>query len=298
MFSTFVFMRSGKEFGVAVDAVENIVPAGDITYIPGISSYFCGVKKLDRQVCKKMHSVCLVIDPGMFWGDKPSPDPAGSRIIMLNVGEEVFGILADSIYGTTMVKEGSIQLDDHTELNFGIAKLDNGLREILLLDSKKLFSISANRKEPYVSEKDDLKIEDLYVLFYQSNFLFGLQAQSVVEILSKTIPGRIPREYKSTDTVPYHDKILQIVVLPEYAGVKSTKSLHTGSMQERLLVVDNRSSTFCIIADKITGIRNIPSFMIEYIPGDTGRKLKPFAGVTRLADEEGFVLILDPDALN
>jgi chemotaxis signal transduction protein len=68
-------------------------------------------------------------------------------------------------------------------------------------------------------------------------------------------------------------------------------------MRERILVVENRSSTFCVKADNVTGIRNIPSFMIEPIPCKPGMGLAPFAGAARLSGDERFVLILDPDAL-
>ncbi|MDP2983137.1 MAG: chemotaxis protein CheW [Candidatus Latescibacter sp.] len=296
------FMRSGIEFGIETASVQEIIPAGEIVPTPGMTEHFCGMKKTDTRIIP-------VMDFGMLSGRMSSARFSHSRIIILG-GEEAPGILADSISGPDAVDEGRIQPAGLSEYIRGKVLLEDGKRELLLLDRDKLFleAVSSAGSEPAdraLSLSKCREAGDLYVLFSHGAMLFGLAAHAIVEFLPPSTPGRDTPRCIST-----RGKLLPMADLPPQAGIaasgndktvsgsaKGMESHSAGSMRERILVVQNRSSTFCVKADNVTGIRNIPSFMIEPIPCKPGMGMAPFAGAARLSGDERFVLILDPDAL-
>jgi chemotaxis signal transduction protein len=309
------FMRSGKEFAVETHTVQEIIPAGEITPIPGMPPLFSGVKILGQRIIP-------VLDVGMLYTPhvlSTGGDPAGrtspsnlsrSRIILLNGGDEAPGILADSMSGQEEVDEGLIESAGQSEYIRGKVmirserasyergpQLENGKRELLLLNVKKLQKEAATKKKAPLSEKGGDN-GDLYVLFSRCDILFGLAAQAVVEFLP---PSGIVKG--APGCISFRGKLLQMADLPAPAGSSTSSESSDRALRivkytgrERIMVVENRSSTFCVKADNITGIRNIPSFMIEPIPGKSGIPLSPVAGAARLSGEERFVVILDPDA--
>jgi chemotaxis signal transduction protein len=288
-----VFNRSDKEFGIAIKRVEKIIPAGGIELHPGIPSQYYGIKKLEKQIV-------FIADPGSPSGFSPV-EYRKNLIILVRRGGEVFGILADSVCGATRIEGNSIRQDDTARFSSRIALLDNGSRKIILLDDEKIFSGKGKNKLQENHKTEEQNKENPYMVFSQGNSLFGLQAEAVIKIITEKMPDQISWVNETNCMITYNGKILPIFNLPQEirGAVKDGKilSLYSRSMNEKFMIVQNNSSTFCVRADDIIGIRNITKSGIESLPGQSEMESGVIEGVVNLSNGEDLILILDPDLI-
>lgn len=132
----FVTFKLGAEkFGVDILKVQEINNVKEFTKIPHTPAYVEGAINLRGKV---IH----VLNLRKKFGLEPKPQDELSKIVIMNVGGIVMGILVDSVADVLdipqnlIVPSPAVTAEKNTEFIQGIARLEQGL--IIILDMGKL----------------------------------------------------------------------------------------------------------------------------------------------------------------
>jgi len=133
-----VFSIKNEEFGVDITQVKEIVKLLEITYVPKAPSFIEGVINLRGQIA-------AIVDLAKRLGFEPSPRGEATRIIVVEIGNNLVGMIVDSV--SEVLKIASANIDEvptliETEVPEhyirGVGKLANKL--LILLDLDKVLS--------------------------------------------------------------------------------------------------------------------------------------------------------------
>lgn len=129
-----VFTIGDEEFGVDITQVREIVKFIQITYLPKAPAFIEGVVNLRGQVV-------AVIDLAKRLGVKSSPRGESTRIIIVALGENVVGMIVDSVsevlrLPSENIEEVSYIIDMEVPEHYisGVGKLKDRLLVLLDLD--------------------------------------------------------------------------------------------------------------------------------------------------------------------
>jgi purine-binding chemotaxis protein CheW len=127
------FQLAGEEYGVEITKVREIILMGEITRVPQAPSYVKGVINLRS-------TVIPVIDLRIRFG-LPEEEPSSeTRIMVVNVGHRVLGIVVDAVSEVFRVARNQIAPPPPTVSNLGndyligLVKLQNRLLTLLDID--------------------------------------------------------------------------------------------------------------------------------------------------------------------
>lgn len=133
-----IFQLGGEEFGVEIMQVQEIIRMPDITRIPQSPEFVEGVINLRGKII-------VVINLDTRFGLDLKELDENSRIIIVEVGETVVGMIVDSVsevlrLPTTNVEPAPeiIKAKIHADYLKGVGKLDDRL--LILLDLEKVLS--------------------------------------------------------------------------------------------------------------------------------------------------------------
>jgi purine-binding chemotaxis protein CheW len=127
------FQLAREEYGVEITKVREIILMGEITRVPQAPSYVKGVINLRS-------TVIPVIDLRIRFG-LPEEEPSSeTRIMVVNVGQRVLGIVVDAVSEVFRVARAQIAPPPPTVSNLGndyligLVKLQNRLLTLLDID--------------------------------------------------------------------------------------------------------------------------------------------------------------------
>lgn len=129
-----VFQLAGESYGVNISRVREIIRMQDITEIPQTLDYIKGVINLRGRVTP-------VIDLRRRFGFAPGEHTNSTRIIVVQMLDQLIGIIVDSVNEVLPVPSGAIEPPSpiiagvDSKYLKGIAKLDDRLIVILDLDN-------------------------------------------------------------------------------------------------------------------------------------------------------------------
>lgn len=133
-----VFSVKNEEFGVDITQVKEIVKLLEITYVPKAPSFIEGVINLRGQIA-------AIVDLAKRLGFEPAPRGEATRIIVVEIGNNLVGMIVDSV--SEVLKISSDNIDEvptliETEVPEhyirGVGKLPDKL--LILLDLDKVLS--------------------------------------------------------------------------------------------------------------------------------------------------------------
>ncbi|HOX33900.1 MAG TPA: chemotaxis protein CheW [Spirochaetales bacterium] len=103
-FKMVTFSLAGKEYGIDIMSVKEIAKAGRFTYVPNAAPFVRGVYNLRGDIIS-------VIDMRIFFHlpAERKEEEALESLIILRVGEQVFGIIVDGIDKVVGISQASIQ---------------------------------------------------------------------------------------------------------------------------------------------------------------------------------------------
>ena len=148
-----VTFNLGEEYGVPISQVQEIVRVGSITMVPNSPPYMEGVINLRGRVLpvlnlrKRLHLSSTEMS-------------TASRIMVIEVGDKVIGLLVDSVSQVIKVPSSSVEtapeevMEVDTDFIRGVAKLENRL--VILIDLEKLL-----KKEKFEIEEATTHIEEI-----------------------------------------------------------------------------------------------------------------------------------------
>ena len=133
-----IFQLGGEEFGVEIMQVQEIIRMPEITRIPQSPEYVEGVINLRGKII-----VVISLDTRFGLNSKELDDD--SRIIIVEVGDDVVGMVVDSVSEVLRLASSSVEpapeiISTKIQADFlkGVGKLDDRL--LILLDLERVLS--------------------------------------------------------------------------------------------------------------------------------------------------------------
>ncbi|WP_127477492.1 chemotaxis protein CheW [Sulfurivermis fontis] len=131
------FRLDAEKYGIDVMRVREVLRNTEIAPVPGAPDFVLGIINLRG-------NVVTVIDTRKRFGLAPKDIDESSRIVILEAGDEVVGMLVDSVAEVVDLRASSIETapnvgnDESAKFIQGVSNLDDGL--LILVDLNKLLS--------------------------------------------------------------------------------------------------------------------------------------------------------------
>jgi purine-binding chemotaxis protein CheW len=95
------FHLENETYGINVMQVQEVLPMSEIAPVPGAPAFVMGIINLRG-------NVVTVIDTRMRFGLPERAPEQGGRIVVIETGDQIAGILVDSVAEVVEVKQGDI----------------------------------------------------------------------------------------------------------------------------------------------------------------------------------------------
>ncbi|MDN3518304.1 chemotaxis protein CheW [Aquisalimonas lutea] len=131
------FSLEDETYGIDVMRVQEVLPMSEIAPVPGAPPYVLGIINLRG-------NVVTVIDTRMRFGLPPRETDNASRIVVIETGDQVAGILVDSVAEVINVREDEVDTapnvgnEDSSRYIYGVVSRGDEL--LILVDVNKLLS--------------------------------------------------------------------------------------------------------------------------------------------------------------
>jgi len=120
------FLLSGEHYAIGMDHIREVALLKEITYLPGTPQFILGIISLHG-------SILSIIDLRTVLGMPPRGLTDFNRIIVLSGDEMTFGVLADAIVRTRMIRTDQISRPPPTISGPGAAYLTGVLPGPLMI---------------------------------------------------------------------------------------------------------------------------------------------------------------------
>lgn len=130
------FCLDNETYGINVMDVQEVLRYTEISRVPGAPSYVLGIINLRGKVV-------TVMDTRQRFGLKSSDVHDDSRIVIIEAGKQVIGILVDSVSEVVYLRQSEIESppnvgNDATSFIHGVSNKNGEL--LILVDLSRLFS--------------------------------------------------------------------------------------------------------------------------------------------------------------
>jgi purine-binding chemotaxis protein CheW len=131
------FRLDAEKYGIDVMRVREVLRNTEIAPVPGAPGFVLGIINLRG-------NVVTVIDTRKRFGLNPKAIDEASRIVILETGDEVVGMMVDSVAEVVDLRASSIETapnvgnDESAKFIQGVSNCDDGL--LILVDLSKLLS--------------------------------------------------------------------------------------------------------------------------------------------------------------
>jgi purine-binding chemotaxis protein CheW len=131
------FRLDAEKYGIDVMRVREVLRNTEIAPVPGAPGFVLGIINLRG-------NVVTVIDTRKRFGLAPKAIDESSRIVILEAGDEVVGMMVDSVAEVVDLRASSIETapnvgnDESAKFIQGVSNLGDGL--LILVDLNKLLS--------------------------------------------------------------------------------------------------------------------------------------------------------------
>lgn len=267
-----IFYVGNEEYTFSIDNVKEIIRLPDTSKVPHRAEYIEGVFSLRNQLL-------TVINLGMLLGiDCKEPDEY-SRVIILNTGQLIFGVIVDKVSQVMRVQKDSFQksnlFESGTQMGYskGFFNLNNGKRLVMLLEANKLISIDdVNNVTNFNNQKnvgdsirnmDEIyKVMEKIVIFKLDTQEYGIKINNVKEINRISEIAHFPGAPSFIDgMVNLRGNIIPVLNLRKLFGFKNI-STHEFS---KFLVVEYENRTIGIIIDSASEVMEFSKTSVEEV---------------------------------
>ncbi len=129
------FRLDAEKYGIDVMRVREVLRQTEIAPVPGAADHILGIINLRG-------NVVTVIDTRKRFGLPPKEADEGTRIVILEAGDEVVGMVVDSVAEVVDLRASAIEIapnvgnDESAKYIQGVSNLEDGL--LILVDLNKL----------------------------------------------------------------------------------------------------------------------------------------------------------------
>lgn len=131
------FKLGGEQYAINVMQVQEVLPPTEIAPVPGAPEFVLGIINLRGKVV-------TVIDTRLRFGMEPKEPDSNSRIIVMEVEENIAGIMVDGVNEVASVREDEIDTapnvsnEESSRYIYGVVSRDDYL--LILVDANKLLT--------------------------------------------------------------------------------------------------------------------------------------------------------------
>lgn len=152
------FSLAGKDYAIDIRKVKEIVKAGNFTYVPNSLPFVLGVYNLRGEIIP-------IIDLRLFFNIEvpPHDDNKMENMLVVNVGEQMFGVVVDEIDNVVGIQQSTIQPphplfgDINIKYIYGVAEAEKHL--YILLDIDTIFGVRTPEEEQELAETTKVQME-------------------------------------------------------------------------------------------------------------------------------------------
>ena len=128
------FIVDGETYGVNVMQVQEVLPLSEIAPVPGAPPFVLGIINLRG-------NVVTVVDTRMRFGLPPRETDDDSRIVVVETGDQVAGILVDGVAEVTYVRDNEVD----TAPNVGNDESARYIQGVVSREKDLLILVDVNR---------------------------------------------------------------------------------------------------------------------------------------------------------
>lgn len=153
------FSLAGKDYGIDIMKVKERAKASAFTYVPNTLPFVRGVYNLRGEIIP-------VVDLRLFFNIEVEDqgDDVVENMLIVNIGEQIYGVVVDSIDKVVGVQSSTIQPphplfgDINIKYIYGVVEAENRL--YILLDIEKIFGVKSAEEEKRIQEevKEQMKL--------------------------------------------------------------------------------------------------------------------------------------------
>lgn len=297
------FLLGNEEYAIGIMQVKEIIRVPEMMKVPNCEAYVDGVVSIRNHLLP-------IINLRTYFGMESKGITDQTRVLVVDMGGFTAGMIVDKVSEVLRVPAGMIQppprfSTQSGEQLKGVAKLDNGKRLIMMLDSSRIMSADAYRMisglKGASQESDEVKSierqimdEEQLVAFKIDNEEYGIKIKEVQEINRMTEVTKIPRApYYIDGIVNLRGNIIPVLDLRKLFGL-SEKAMTDAT---RIIIVDSAGVKTGIIVDSVSEVLRFEKALIESPPEllNNGIDSSYVEGVGKLDDGKRMVLILRLD---
>ena len=300
------------EFGLDINAVQEIVRLPKITPVPKAPSYVEGVANLRGNVLP-------IINSRSRFGMRASENAENSRVVVVELNGKPTGLIVDAVREVMHVSPKDVEeapaVVQGVDGKFlrGIVKLDSGRRLVMLLDQNALLDMAAvgaaaaeaanrasagadHQAATQTAEEDNEQL----ITFRVAGEEYGIPIMEVQEII------RVP-EITSVPNAPsgvigitsLRSRIVPVMDLRTKFGLRTLAAESTGETRrddERCLVVRIGTKSVALRVDAVNQVLQAPKSSVEQTPtivagGGAGRD--QIRGIAKLDEGKRLIMLLD-----
>ncbi|MBC7961027.1 MAG: chemotaxis protein CheW [Vallitaleaceae bacterium] len=295
------FLLDQEEYAIGIMMVKEIIRVPQIVKVPYCEDYIEGVVSLRDQLLP-------IINLRTYFGMGHMDINDHNRILVVDMGKFTAGIMVDKISEVLRVPKSIIQPPPRFSVQSGeqlkgIAKLSNGKRMILILETSKLISDDILQKisgiegaqEQDVEGKSiarQLLDEEQLVTFKIDAEEYGVKIANVQEINRMTEVTKVPRApYYIEGIVNLRGNVIPALDLRRLFKL----SEKTVTDATRIIIADYNGKRTGIIVDSVSEVLRFEKSSIEAPPKilSSGIDNDYVEGVGKLSDGKRIILILD-----
>ncbi len=141
------FRLANEEYGVDIMRAQEIIMPGQITRVPEVPDYICGLINLRGHVIP-------IVDLRRRFGLSAKPNDEHTRIIVVNVASKTIGIVVDAVTEVLRISAGQIEPPPSS-----VTGIDHDyIRGLVKLEEKLLILLNIER---ILSRQDQNKVEEI-----------------------------------------------------------------------------------------------------------------------------------------
>lgn len=311
------FRLAGEELAVPIEIVQEIIRLPQLTKVPNTPPYVEGIGNLRGNILPVVNlRRRLELEP------KPSDD--ATRVIVLNVGGVVTGLIVDSVSEVLHIDSDVLEAPPRAIAGIdgqyleNIAKLDKGKRLVLIINAMRILpevsrktqtgSLENTAKaDTHQREKTALEEEEHVVTFKVGNEEYAIDIMQVQEIIRVPTITQVPKAPSFVrGVIALRNRLLPILSLRAIFGMEeatATSNPRGDGKEEdrdtrRIIVIDLGGVATGIQVDSVSEVLTLPMSKIEPPPpivrGDNVSRLR---GVGKLNNGERLLMLLDVSKL-
>ncbi|AQS18338.1 chemotaxis protein CheW [Clostridium beijerinckii] len=297
------FMVDKEEYAINIMQVKEIIRVIEIAKVPSTEDYIEGVVSI-------RNNLLPIINLRKYFGLEVSEINDHTRILIVDMGKITCGIMVDKVSEVKRVPESIIQtppsiFSNEEELLKGVAKLDDGKRLVMILETTKLIAleklekisgIDENKEENFKTIEKQLLDEEQLVTFKIDKEEYAIKINFVQEITRMTEITRIPRApYFIDGIVNLRGNIIPALDLRKLFEMNEKQVTDS----TRIIIVDLNNKKTGIIVDEVSEVLRFEKSLIESSPDilSQGKTNKYIDGVGKIDNGNRMVIILKLDQI-